>query len=315
MNDFCRLLAARVSVLAVLLAPPLAQALSCGDTVSRSVTLTGDLLDCPDVGLRVTDSAGIRINLNGHRITGAPGSSAGISVIEGYKIRIVGDGEISGFDAGVAVNDSDRVSVSRLRLFGNRANDVYLRNVTRSVVSDSFMHDSRMGVVVDGLGVANDNLITLNTFSDQYQGVHILGGDDNRVVSNTMRDNHVGVGIDSGSGNLVEGNGIHSNVNGVRISNGAPGGTGAHGNRIARNKIYDNTIGLLAVAAAGGPLKYNVVDRNTFRGGQTGIELTNKWSIGTSVSDNGLYDVGGDYIVDGGTDTGLAGNRCSPGPC
>jgi parallel beta-helix repeat protein len=306
----------RASLLAgVLLTPSFAQALACGDTVSSSVTLSADLLDCPDVGLRVAYAAGVRINLNGHRITGAPGSSAGISVVEGHKVIVEGGGAISGFDAGVAVNDSSKVSISRLRFFDNRANDVYLRNVTASVVRDNRMHDSRMGVIVDGPGVSMNNLITRNTFMDQYQGVYIRGGDDNRVISNTMRDNQVGVGIASGSGNLVEGNGIHSNVNGVVISNGVPGGSGAHDNRVVRNKIYDNTIGLIATGSSGGYLKYNLVDRNTFRGGQTGIELSNKWVYGTTVSDNGLYDVAGDAIVDNGTATGLAGNSCSPGPC
>ena len=304
-------------LLGVAAVPLPALALSCGAFVSTSVTLTADLLNCPDQGLFVNGASGIVIDLNGHRITGAAGSSSGIGIVHAANVRIVGAGEITGFAAGVAVNDSTKVTVENLHLHHNRSNAVYFRNVTDSTVSDNRIEHSINGIVVDGLRTSKGNQLRSNVLTDLSSAIYLRGADDNGVYGNYIRDNRAGVGISSGMRNEVEGNGIHANQNGVVIENNVPGGWGAHLNRVHGNKIYDNDIGVVLIGPTGASAynKYNEVKENTFYGGLIGVEIGGPKNYGTGIYDNQLYGASGAYFDDTGLATGFAGNVCTPGPC
>ncbi|MEM6707810.1 MAG: right-handed parallel beta-helix repeat-containing protein [Pseudomonadota bacterium] len=302
---------------ALLSLPSFALALPCGTLVTRDVTLTADMLNCPDTGLLVRGSSGITINLNGHRITGAAGSSSGIGILSSAKVQLVGGGEIYGFNAGISVNNSRQIAIENLHLHHNRANNIYLLKVTDSLVVYNRLEDSTNGVVVDGAGYSKDNLIQYNVITDNVTGVFLRGTDQNRVISNTIRDNSAGLGISSGSDNLVDANGIHSNLNGVVIENTAPPFTGAHRNRVTGNKIYGNTLGVILREPYGSKAynKYNEIKDNVFSGGATGVEVYGPRNYGTGIYDNRLRGVSVTNFDDTGTATGYAGNICTPGPC
>jgi len=107
-------------------APP---PLQCGATVTRSVTLRGDLLGCPGDGL-VIGASGVKVDLHGFTIGGSktPGS-AGIRN-EGYAgLQVVGGGPfatVQDFEVGVLVAHGARPSVS----------DIATRSVTYGVRLD-----------------------------------------------------------------------------------------------------------------------------------------------------------------------------------
>src|ERR1700681_1157906 len=84
--------------------PTVATGLSCGATVTSSVRLTNDLLNCPVDGL-VVGASGITIDLNGHRITGTSGAGpddphrcmCGINDRGGFNRITLGGGHIENF--------------------------------------------------------------------------------------------------------------------------------------------------------------------------------------------------------------------------
>src|SRR5436190_8750584 len=84
---------------ALLAAPAGAQALSCGDSVFKDVTLKADL-DCSasDSGGLVVGADGVTIDLNRHTIMG-PGGAAGYVGIEneGYRNVTIKRGSIRAF--------------------------------------------------------------------------------------------------------------------------------------------------------------------------------------------------------------------------
>lgn len=306
-----------IGTLGLLGLPGLSLALPCGTLVTTDVTLTADMLNCPDVGLFVSGASGITINLNGHRISGAPGSSSGVGIVSATKVRVVGSGEIYGFDAGVSVNDSHKVSVENLYLHHNRSNNVYLLNVTDSQVSENRMESSINGIVIEGAGRSADNRVQYNVIMDHGTGVFLRGADQTLVESNSIRDNQAGVGISSGSDNRIDGNGIHSNVNGVVIENTAFQGSGAHRNEVEGNKIYGNGIGVILHGLASGKVynKYNEVKSNVFDGGAIGVEVNGSKNYGTGLYDNRLRNISVVNFDDSGTATAYAGNICTLGPC
>ncbi|MFB9237335.1 right-handed parallel beta-helix repeat-containing protein [Plantactinospora siamensis] len=89
--------------------------LHCGDTITTSITLRNDLR-CAGDGL-VVAADGVRINLNGHRLTGS-GTGAGIRDEEHAGLA-VGDGAISGFAQGIALDTVRDVSLTGVRLLHN----------------------------------------------------------------------------------------------------------------------------------------------------------------------------------------------------
>src|SRR5580765_4206880 len=84
--------AATAAALLVLAASPSEGAVttpSCGDTITRSVRLAGDVLGCTDAGL-VVGAAGITIDLGGHTLAGTNvPKSVGIGNDGHANVRIV----------------------------------------------------------------------------------------------------------------------------------------------------------------------------------------------------------------------------------
>ncbi len=80
---------------------------SCGDTVIANALLSGDLLDCPGIGLYVNTSY-VTINCNGHTISGS--GEQGIR-IEGASSTSIYGCAISHFTVGVETFDSNRITL------------------------------------------------------------------------------------------------------------------------------------------------------------------------------------------------------------
>ena len=79
-------------------APPVATAVSCGQTITQSIRVTNDLVDCPANGL-VVGANGITIDLDGHTIDGL-GLGAGIANPSFDSVAII-NGVVQEFDVGV----------------------------------------------------------------------------------------------------------------------------------------------------------------------------------------------------------------------
>ncbi|HET9050607.1 MAG TPA: IPT/TIG domain-containing protein, partial [Candidatus Dormibacteraeota bacterium] len=150
--------------------PPVA-AISCGATVTQSITLTTDLGPCPGNGLVVVGSA-LTVNLAGHRLYGSADRSdnrVGIELAGVTNVTVTGStssatqsGDVDGFASGVSIDGGSHNTITQLDIHdnagpptfsSNRGDGIVIGSVTASshnVVSNSVVAHNG---VFDGVGV------------------------------------------------------------------------------------------------------------------------------------------------------------------
>ena len=176
-------------------------AIRCGTTLTRSTTLTADLVHCAGTGL-VIGADGITVNLGGHTISGtnAPGSEGiandghpgvrvlggritdfrvngvGIrgargSVVRGVTIRRIGVGGIEGeaVSAGIAIVDSPGSQIGQ-------------NDVSNDVVA--FQSDGADVLNSPGSAVVGNPLSHNN-----WNGLVLLGSPDSQIIANGLDGN------------------------------------------------------------------------------------------------------------------------------
>src|SRR4051794_18138743 len=109
-------------------ARPAPTTVSCGQTVTQSVTVANDLTGCTGDGL-IAGRAGITIDLNGHTLSGSASTECsdpsgqdvhfGVA-ITGYDHVTVAGGTIRGFDFGLRADGSQAARLHDLTLTENR---------------------------------------------------------------------------------------------------------------------------------------------------------------------------------------------------
>ena len=186
------------------------QTLDIPNTVYR---LTTDLMtaSCPISCLRVAADK-ITIDLQGHSITrstSCPASSFGISDLDPHDVIVVKNGSISGFDNGVQLVQSTRVSVLGVTATNNTGiginvgpqglvksseasgNDVGIRVGPRGQVQQCNSHHNSHGIQ------ASDNcLITMNTANfNSRVGIDVVSSANKCTVSYNTANNNSDVGI------------------------------------------------------------------------------------------------------------------------
>ena len=232
--------------MAVMGEPAGANHVACGATITQSVTLDSNLLNCPGDGLRVTGS-NIVIDLAGRTISGRTDTNTsttdefvGIRLMNVTRVT-VRNGTVTNFDAGVAIGRGSGNTITGLRVHGN-INHSTLTGVRTPC-------DFGDGIV---LFSSDNNLIRNNRVSHNgpYSGISLVeDSDGNRVTGNiaSLQD------VDNSHPNFVTeqrpfGNGpcgpfvpgvgdvgaVGQDV-GIRIE-----GPGADNNRVEGNQVADN---------------------------------------------------------------------------
>lgn len=316
MRSSFRKAVAIVSLSISMLMSTVAFGLACGDTVTASVTLTEDLTDCPDEGLRVWQRDGIVIDLNGHTISGAKGNaSAGIMIFESKASQVIG-GSIRGFASGVAVNGSRLITVENVH-FSGPGEGVYLLDVQASKVLHNRFDGGFNGVSMVAGDVEAANEVLYNDFLDNTNAVFLRSVHGNRVSHNTFRGNAAAIVLSSASDNEMVGNGIYNNANGIALQQANAASAGSNSNRIEGNKLYQNAIAIGLFAATGSAHwnKYNHIERNAIRGGTTGVDVSGGRNYRTRIERNDFVGVGDGSVDDRGTRTELVANRCDDASC
>src|SRR5262245_27563196 len=209
-----------------------AAAIGCGSVVKTNVTLRNDITGCAGDGL-VVGANGIRIDLNGHDVSGlkTPGS-VGIRNAGHNGVRIESSrplGSINEFDIGVLIADAARNSVvnvlTRSVRFGIRLehtdaallaqNDVgfaevvpscdpatapaaiVLSRITGAIVRDNFAQLSGFGIL---LRRSDHNVVRGNGAAPDFSdgnvctGIALFDADQNTVAGNTAANNRSGPG-------------------------------------------------------------------------------------------------------------------------
>jgi parallel beta-helix repeat protein len=242
--------------------PASAAKLQCGQTVTTSVKLTDDLLNCTKDGL-VVGASGITIDLNGHRITGPskarpgnPSCLCGVSDQAGFDGVTLKSGRIEGFREGARFVDADAVTVRDLVTNGQHGratisqggNGVVLERAHRAHVSGSTFTDAYRGLyVADSSDVLIDNVQITKI---GHSGVAMF-----RDTESTVREANIDTGggdwsveLINSSRNLVERNLITQfGVIGIGVIGATfAGNLPAIGNKIESNTVREAVTGLQA---------------------------------------------------------------------
>jgi parallel beta-helix repeat protein len=234
----------------------------CGATVVSNLTLHHDLT-CAGDGL-IVGADGIKLNLNGHTITGpgtAPGSGFGINVVGRNNVSIFG-GTVKNFTAGVRVNNSTGIVVKENTLLENGDGiDLQAGTIGNTIKENEFWNNSTRGIMLRG--GATHNVIKENTFTGNRVGILVFGG-----VENTLKENILSASSLAAirlnviaTGNLIVENVVVSNPTGIDFIVTATGTS--TGNTLIENTIAMNTCGLK------GPIAGNTFEENIFQGNGT----------------------------------------------
>jgi parallel beta-helix repeat protein len=184
-------------------------ALSCGDTVMTSVTLTADITNCTGYGL-IAGHGGITINLNGHRITGSSSTHIGLWD-ESFASVVFENGTVAGFVRGVEI-DAGSATIKGLRVSANTDAGIYTF-FPATITGNTVYGNGNDGIVV-GCCASDKSTITGNTVTGNT-GIGILVSftaasstvSSNRVLSNTGNGIFVGADGAAVTGNTANANG------------------------------------------------------------------------------------------------------------
>lgn len=218
--------------------PAQAAVLQCGDTVTASVVLTADVLDCPATALTV-GADGVVIDLNGHRVTAAPGNDqAGIDFAGHSRVRLQ-DGAVEGFAWNVEARGNRNV-IRRVVAGGGNTG-------IRVTGDDNRVADSRQFDNVFGEGVAiigRRNLVVDNYAAGNDTGVYLLDGShlpdpvtggQNRILdSQSVANRNYGFRIVSEPDDVIAGSvALGNRVAGIQLSD-------TDRTVLTGNRVYDN---------------------------------------------------------------------------
>ncbi len=231
--------------------------LSCGDVITKSTTLVADIGPCPADGI-IIGADNIRLNLNGHTISGTSGpgdgNAAGIRLAFRTGVTITGHpgnsgktGTVTNFDGGVFINGGSGNTIENL-------------------------------VVRDNIGPGGENPALLG------DGIVLFHSANNRILNNVVAHNGpfdgIGVlGVDSND-NLLQGNTVEDTL-------ASEGFFVVDGVGIVINNFLDE----VGTPRRGEPIRNNdVIDNVVRRSANSGISnITNIGArvVGNTVQDNG----------------------------
>jgi parallel beta-helix repeat protein len=213
---------------------------ACGQVVSGTVMLTSNL-HCTGDGLIVGGDHTV-IYMNGQSIMG-PGkttSKVGIMIPAYNDVQVIGPGGISGFQAGVLMTGSHRVSVSTIIVQDNQIG-MFVTGTRDTMISENILKANTIGIaahsansidaetnIISGNSLAGATLVNtagstlaMNTVAGSTNGFFLdPQSHDNTIDSNTALKNVQ----DINNANSLAPNINHNNYKNNLCSTSAPGG-------------------------------------------------------------------------------------------
>lgn len=238
--------------------PVVAETVACGATIVADFRLDNDL-SCPGDALTV-GADDIKINLNGHTISGA-GAGVGITIRLRHGVSVKG-GTISGFVTGIFIAQSNDIDIKDGRFTNNRE-AIFLNGTSGSVVKSNVVWQNQLrGIMLRPTAtgiVSTDNVVMGNELADNPSGILVFGQSGNTFKGNSITRSTVGAFDLTGggaTGNVIKENVLTHSAAGIRF------GAGWVGNEIFGNTIGSNTCGLLG-PSAGNTIRDNLFTANT----------------------------------------------------
>jgi len=219
-------LAILIGAMALFILPVKAHAVQCGDVITTSTSLTGDLncatnpaltvegpgkLNLREFTVSCTDSANSGIVMTGTGATVQNGTVTGcnngvlVAGIGGHRVlKVKAEGNVDGIDA-----NSENNHIVKNETIDNMNDGIELDGDNNHAVDNFVSGSGDEGIAVDGDG----NSITKNTVVDTENDGICVDGDENRITRNNVsQSGDNGIEIDGDGGNKVTGNRSDDNV-------------------------------------------------------------------------------------------------------
>ncbi len=213
-------------------------AVRCGDTVTHSVSLANDLMDCPGAGL-VIGANHITLNLNGHTISGRLEGAVGIDNSAGYDGVTIENGAVRNFTNGVMLlehatgNRVQRLTLNSDNSNGGADNGILIFDSDHNRIAHNSISGSFNGIF---LGNTTDSTVSRNRVSDVNDGIFLFNAERNAVERNVIAGvAGTGVILVQSSYNRITRNSSHRNGNGIFAVDGS-----SH-NHIEKNVVVGNS--------------------------------------------------------------------------
>jgi parallel beta-helix repeat protein len=193
----------------------------CGQVLTRSITLSNDLLACAGDGL-VIGAGGITVDLNGHLVQGT-GLGAGVRNPGHHDVTIRG-GTIRNFDSGVLLSETQRNVVAGNSFDQTELGGVHLSNADGSQVRDNHVIGFS-GVAFHLTGGSSSNLVAGNAVAAGNGEAIVVEGssDHNRLEGNGLSgSSDSGIRVDLSSNTTVVGNQVAGGSDAAITMSGAP---------------------------------------------------------------------------------------------
>jgi parallel beta-helix repeat protein len=193
----------------------------CGQVLTRSITLSNDLLACAGDGL-VIGAGGITVDLNGHLLQGT-GLGAGVRNPGHHDVTIRG-GTIRNFDSGVLLSESQRNVVAGISFDQTELGGVHLNNADGSQVRDNHVNGFS-GAAFHLTGGSSSNLVAGNAVAAGNGEAIVVEGssDHNRLEGNRLSgSSDSGIRVDFSSNTTVVGNLVAGGSDAAITMTGAP---------------------------------------------------------------------------------------------
>ena len=250
----------------------------CGIVVTQSIKLAKDLAGCPADGL-VIGADNVAVDLNGHTLSAADGSSATGILADGHRRIRVFNGTVTGFSSGIFLRGASESRIAGVRLSHNSDFGILLVESQTVEVHANLVSHGDPAAADTGIQLfrSDQNEIEGNILFGLGDGVSLAQSNDNRVQRNSSSGNGSGVGVFRGSShNRIEHNLVNDNSDtGVLLDDHADD------NVIADNHASGNAFaGIAAGHSDRNLITHNVTNANP--GGGIVVEA----AIGTIVTDN-----------------------------
>ncbi|MBA3750010.1 MAG: right-handed parallel beta-helix repeat-containing protein [Nitrosopumilus sp.] len=206
----------------------------CGDIIRNDIILSSNLY-CDDEGLIISNQNGLTIDLNGYTISG-PGvesQKVGISIIESENIKIVGNGTIKNFQAGISNTESENTGISNITFTENKMG-IFNTGASKAEIKGNNIDSNSIGITAhssDGLMII-DNILD----SNQLAGITFVNSGESQITSNAINGSVNGIFLDSlSSHNDINNNTVLDN-SGVDLNNDNGLPTNENNNSFNNNK-------------------------------------------------------------------------------
>jgi parallel beta-helix repeat protein len=286
-------------------AAPASTVVTCGQSITASIRLANDLIDCPGDGL-VIGADHITLDLAGHSISGAnaPGSE-GIADDGHPGIRVTNGTIATFFLNGIGLRGSPGSAVSHMTIRkigaggveGEVSTGVLVKDSPNTSVSDSTVTNDVSAFQSDGVdvlfsagAVISHNQLTRNAWDgmfvffspgtsvvdnildgNQNQGIEVNRGSDHTLLASNQAANNVASGLVVGA------------ISDARVQDNTLTGNGQAGlfmfdllnSQISDNQAHGNGVGIDLEGGQNGSTGDRITNNDTSRNAFAGLVVAN----------------------------------------